>query len=191
MPLKPPCSRRAYVNLLNTPRRRGSSVKAVWFLIAAIFVLIAAILIIVLNKGYNSRTKDFSVLTIVNTDSGKVYDRKLIELNGEFSIEFIHSVNQSPVCETFRIEGNEIKPASVRFYSFGAGMQTELEEGLRMNRDDDAFIITGFNSSFTELNYIVGTVSDHILYVNGERISLRDLCGRNAHITLRIGEKNE
>ena len=189
MPLKPPRGRRAYGNLFYTPRRHGSRLQAVWFIVAIIFVLIAAILITVFFRGYNSRAEGFSVLEIVNTDSGKVYGRWLIELNGGFSIEFIHSVNQSPVYETFSIEGGEIKPQAVRFYSFGAGMQTELEEGLTMSRDGDAFVITGFSRTFAELNYVVGTVSDHLLYVNGECISLKGLCGRNAHITLRIGEK--
>jgi hypothetical protein len=32
----------------------------------------------------------------------------------------------------------------------------------------------------------VGTVSDHILYIGDEQISLRDRCGRNAHITVWV-----
>ena len=79
-----------------------------------------------------------------------------------------------------------MQTTAVRFYSFGAGMQTELEEGQQLSRDGDAFVITGLDRIFTELHYIVGTVSDHLLLINGERISLRDMCGRNAHVTLRI-----
>jgi hypothetical protein len=116
-----------------------------------------------------------------------VYERLAVERGGEFAIEFIHSVNQSPVRETFRLEGRAIQPVSVRFYSFGAGMQADLEEGQIMERDGDALVITGFSRAFAELNYIVGTVSDHLLMIGGETISLRELCGRNAHITLRSG----
>jgi hypothetical protein len=125
------------------------------------------------------------VLEIDDSESGKVYGRWTIDRGGEFAIEFIHSVNQSPVRETFKLEGRAIRPVSVRFYSFGAGMQTDLEEGQTMERDGDALIITGFNRAFAELNYIVGTVSDHLLLAGGETISLRELCGKNAHITLR------
>ena len=125
-----------------------------------------------------------AVLEIVDTASGKVYGRWPVD--GEFAIEFIHSVNQSPVRETFKAEGKIIRPLSVRFYSFGAGMQSDLEEGQTMSRDGDALVIAGFTGSFTELNYIVGTVSDHLLLAGGETISLRDLCGRNAHVTLRM-----
>ena len=126
------------------------------------------------------------VLEIRNTVSGRVSGKWPLDVTGEFSIEFVHSVHQSPVRETFRFENGMIRPVSVRFASFGAGMQSDLEEGQTLIRDGDAMIITQFGTSFRELNYIVGTVSDHLLFVNGEIISLRELCGRNAHITIRV-----
>ena len=126
-------------------------------------------------------------LVICDSESGKVYERRALGDGGEFAIEFIHSVNQSPVRETFKLEGRTIRPVSVRFYAFGAGMQTDWEAGQTMERDGDAMVITGFNRAFSELNYIVGTVSDHLLMIGGETISLRDRYGKNAHITLRSG----
>ena len=124
-------------------------------------------------------------LEIRDAVSGRVYRRWPLEDGGEFAIEFVHSVNQSPVRETFAVRGAEIRPVAVRFASFGAGMHSDLEAGQTMSRDGDALVITGFSRSFRELNYIVGTVSDHLLYIKGEMVSLRELCGRNAHITIR------
>jgi hypothetical protein len=126
--------------------------------------------------------------------SGKVYGRWPLEENAEFAIEFIHSVNQSPVREFFRVENGSIRLKAVRFYSFGAGMQSDLEGDLTMSRDGDAMVISGYKTSFKELNYIVGTVSDHLLFIfdgtgneiNSEPVSLRELCGKNAHINIRI-----
>ena len=126
------------------------------------------------------------VLEIKGAVSGRVYGKWPLEEAGEFAIEFIHSVNQSPVRESFAAEGGIIRPQAVRFSSFGAGMQSDLEEGMNLSRDGDAMIITGFKTSFKELNYIVGTVSDHLLYINGETVSLRDLCGKNAHIKVLL-----
>ena len=123
-------------------------------------------------------------LVISDTSSGKVYGKWLLEKSGEFAVEFIHSVNQSPVREIFKIDGGVIRPHSVRFSSFGAGM--DLGEGLTLSRDGDSFVMSGFDTSFSELNFIVGTVSDHLLFINGETVSLLELCGRNAHITIRI-----
>ena len=123
-------------------------------------------------------------LVIKNAGSGKVYGKWFLEEKEEFAIEFIHSVNQSPVREFFRAENGLIRSVSVRFYSFGAGMQSDLEEGQTLGRDGDAMVISGLKTSFKALNYIVGTVSDHLLIIRNEAISLRDLCGRNAHISI-------
>jgi len=128
------------------------------------------------------------VLEIRDSDSGKVYGRWPLEENGEFSIEFIHSVNQSPVREFYSAENGMIRLRTVRFFSFGAGMQSDLEGGLTLSRDGDAMVISGYTTTFKdkELNYIVGTVSDHLLFINNETISLRQLCGRNAHINIHL-----
>jgi hypothetical protein len=128
------------------------------------------------------------VLEIRDANSGKVFGRWPLEENGEFSIEFIHSVNQSPVREFFIAENGMIRLRAVRFFSFGAGMQSDLEGDLTMSRYGDAMVISGFTTTFkdNELNYIVGTVSDHLLYINGEIVSLRQLCGRNAHINIHL-----
>ena len=141
----------------------------------------AACCIILLNGKTPAQT-----LVIKDAVSGKMKGRWVLNDGDEFAIEFIHSVNQSPVRETFKAEGGRIRAVSVRFHSFGAGMQSSLEEGQTMSRDGDAMIINGLNRSFAELNYIVGTVSDHVLIINAKTISLTALCGKNAHITLRI-----
>jgi hypothetical protein len=125
-------------------------------------------------------------LELRDAGSGKRYATWRIQDGEEFSIEFIHSVNQSAVRDSFRIEGRLIRPVATRFFDFGAGMQSSLETGQRMERDGDALIITGFTQTLPALNYIVGTVSDHIFYIKDEAISLRDLCGRNAHITVQV-----
>jgi hypothetical protein len=128
------------------------------------------------------------LLEIRDSETGKIYGRWPLEENEEFSIEFIHSVNLSPVREFFSAENGMIRLRAVRFYSFGAGMKSDLDGGLTFNRDGDAMILSGYTTTFkdNELNYIVGTVSDHLLYINGETISLRQLCGRNGHINIHL-----
>jgi hypothetical protein len=126
-------------------------------------------------------------LIIADAESGAMYGRWPVEEGAEFAIEFIHSVNQSPVRDVFQVRGRRIWPVATVFSSFGAGMQTDLGEGERLIRDEDgAMRIVGFTRSFTSLAYIVGTVSDHVLYIGDEPISLRERCGRNAHITVRV-----
>jgi hypothetical protein len=139
----------------------------------------------VIIGALSAHIKSNRVLEIRDINSGQLYGSWPLERD-EFAIEFVHSVNQSPVREFFTVEGRTIRPEKVRFSSFGAGMQSDLQEGQTLTRDGDALIINGFNTSFKELNYIVGTVSDHLLFINDETLSLRDLCGRNAHVRMRI-----
>ena len=160
------------------PQRRLSLILIV---VIAALVLAGAVFFIVFFTNSAGRT-----LIIKDAVSGKVYGKWTLDENGEFMIEFVHSVNQSPVRETFRAEGRMIRTYSVRFSSFGAGMLSDPGEGQVMSRDGDALVITGFSAKSRELNYIVGTVSDHLLLINGETVSLRDLCGRNAHIKIYI-----
>jgi len=126
------------------------------------------------------------VLVVRDSSTGRVYGRWPLGEHEEFAIEFIHSVNQSPIREYFRIENGMIRAFAVWFSSFGAGMESDLGEGQTLSRDGDAMVLSGLNVSFRELNYIVGTISDHFLIINGEPISLRELGGRNAHITISL-----
>ena len=127
--------------------------------------------------------QETGVLELRNTGSGRLYGRWPLYAPGEFAIEFMHSVNQSPVRETFRLKEGQITLEYIRFYSFGAGLPFDLQAGQTLSRDGDAMIISGFDFSLRELNLIVGT--DHILLINNESISLKELCGQNAHITIR------
>ncbi len=74
--------------------------------------------------------------------------------------------------------------------SFGAGVQTELNPGevldkVYIDRPDYqgwAMVIRNIHQLRNNVGYIVGTVSDHVLTVNGQDVSLRDMCGKNAAV---------
>ena len=105
-----------------------------------------------------------------------------------FSVGFVHSVNQSPVTDYFEIREDGIYGVKTVYYGFGAGVPTDLEEGLTLSYGDDgSMIISGYEMKMNNLIYRVGTVSDHILQLDeGDEISLRDLCGRNARVAFRF-----
>ena len=127
-------------------------------------------------------------LVLYDSDSGKRYITEKAENGLMFSVEFVHSVNQTPVKDTYIIENEKIRAYSTTYRSFGAGVQTALQEGQKMTYDDQGnMVITGFDITYDPLRNIVGTVSDHILEFGGEEISLRDTCGRNARVVFEIG----
>lgn len=112
-----------------------------------------------------------------------VYQKFPVEDGTEFSVMFIHSVNKSPVEDFYRIEGKDIYVVKTKYDSFGAGVQTKIEEGQTLSyTEDGSMVVSGFHQKIPRLAYVVGMVSDHVLTINGEKISLRNLCGKGSYI---------
>ncbi|MDR0600924.1 MAG: DUF1850 domain-containing protein [Treponema sp.] len=160
-----------------------------WFALAVnllLAVLVIAGGVLIKRRAEAARSTRPLFLVLSGEKTGKVYGEWEAPEGTEFAVEFIHSVNNTPVREMFRVEGGVIRAEAARFFSFGAGMQSTLEGEERLVRDGEGMIITGLTRTYGELNYIVGTVSDHVLFIGDERVGLRDLCGKNAHVVFRI-----
>ena len=126
-------------------------------------------------------------LAVYDRETGKTYRTFEVSEGSEFSVEFIHSVNKSPVIDVFVIRDGKIVADRTIYSAFGAGVQPEIEEGQTLEYDENGNkVVSGFNIVFPEVKYIVGTVSDHILRIEGESISLTELCGKNAHIAFKL-----
>ena len=151
-------------------------------------LIVAAVLMIFITAAAVSvKALSCEYLMLYDSDTGKVHITERAEEGLMFSVEFIHSVNQTPLRDTYIIENGEIRAHSTLYRSFGAGVQTALEGDQKMTYDEEGnMIITGFDITYDPLRYIVGTVSDHILTLGGEEISLRDTCGRNARVAFEI-----
>lgn len=150
----------------------------------------AAIVVIIAVSVFSYYTVTTPCLYLINGDSGKVIASFPVKNQDEFSITFVHSVNNSPVTDVYRIINDRIYVVRTIYYSFGAGVQTELEEGQTLEYGEDgSMIVSGFNQPRDNLSYIVGTVSDHILEINGRTISLRELCGKNATVRFSCRRK--
>ena len=135
--------------------------------------IIAAIATLTLRGG------DWLVLR--NGDTKEEFARFRVSEGDEFSVTFIHSVNQYPLTDVYQIRNHKIYVVRTIYNNFGAGVQTEIEPGQKLEYGENGeMIVSGFDREMPWLSYIVGTVSDHILTVNGEEISLRELCGRNS-----------
>lgn len=148
-------------------------------IITAVGLLLAAVILVTLTLP--------QLLIVQDAETGRIYWLSRCPDGTEFTVEFIHSVNLSPVIDTFRAENGEIHAVSAKYYAFGAGMQTELNPGESFAfTEDGAMEITGISTTYDKLSYIVGTVYDHFLTFEGEEINLRELCGRNAHVEIKL-----
>lgn len=122
-------------------------------------------------------------LTVRDRDTGELYGRYPMQEGERFSVQFKHSINLSPVIDVYEIEGKDIYVEETIYYHFGAGVQTQLNEGETLTYGDDGSMIVGnIHQMRNNVGYIVGTVYDHVLKVNQQEISLRDLCGRNTAV---------
>lgn len=122
-------------------------------------------------------------LVLTNPRTGEVYHRFPAKCGDEFGITFIHSVNKSPLTDFYEIRPEGIFVVKTVYYGFGAGVQTQIEEGQTLSYGEDgSMIVTGFNTRIPDLIYFVGTVSDHTLTLHDQEISLRDLCGKSAMV---------
>ncbi|MGL4981298.1 MAG: DUF1850 domain-containing protein [Treponemataceae bacterium] len=105
----------------------------------------------------------------------------------EFSISFIHSVNKTLVEEGYIIQDKKIYLEWTRYYSFGAGVATEVfgNQKLTMN-EDGSMLITGFNQLMPNLTYAVSTIYDHSLTINNQTINLTDLGLKNKAVCFAV-----
>lgn len=141
---------------------------------AVIILMIAAAFLQMGGRAY---------LVLRDGDTGKVYASYPVSEGERFSVGFIHSVNKSPLTDVYEIRDHRIYVVETVYYAFGAGVQTQLEEGQTLRHGEDgSMIVSGFDREMTHLSYIVGTVSDHTLTIDGQEISLRALCGRNSTV---------
>lgn len=145
---------------------------------AAAFILVAALTIIWVLRP--------PALVLQDAETGKVYARYPLTKDDSFSVTFIHSVNQSPVTDYYRRDGQGFVLYATKFHAFGAGIPESWPAGAKVETSPDGIYVTNLHIALPDVTYIVGTVSDHTLHIGGDTISLRDLCGRNAEVLFTL-----
>lgn len=153
-------------------------------IVAAVIAFVAVTAAAVCTALFFSKSE---ILVLYNTQSGQVYKAFRMAEGDEFAVEFIHSVNQSPVKDVFVIRNGQIVVDRTVYSAFGAGVQTEIGDGQTLEYDSEGnMVVSGFNIVFDKVKYIVSTVYDHILYIDGQAVNLTELCGKNAHIAFEL-----
>ena len=146
----------------------------VWVATIGVGLVVATLLWVLSGSSY---------LVLRDGATGEEFARYPLQEGESFSVQFVHSVNKSPVVDVYRVEDGSIYVEETIYYHFGAGVQTELNAGETLTYGEDGSMVIGnIHKQIPDLRYFVGTVSDHVLTVHGEEISLRDLCGRNSNV---------
>lgn len=155
-------------------------------IINAIVVVTMALLVLSSCKKSNLENKN---LVLYNYKMGYVIKKIPIKNDDFFSIEFMHSVNKSPVIDYYKFnDKNEIYVYKTIYYGFGAGVETELEnnETLRYG-DDGSMIIENIDKKIDNLVYYLSDLYDHTLRINDkDKMSLWEICGKKIMIKIQI-----
>ena len=131
-------------------------------------------------------------LIIYNISSDKNIKKEVsynLDKDDFFSIEFIHSVNMSPVVEYYRFDrDNNIYVYKTLYYNYGAGVPSNIENDENMTfGDDGSMIIDNIDKKIDNLSFYLSDIHDHILRINdGEAISLWEIFGKKQIINLYI-----
>ena len=143
-------------------------------------VIIAAVIILIFNPFSDK------YLILEDDQTGEIYTKIPVENLDEFEITFTQSVNKSPVTDIYQIRDGNIYLTGNIYYSFGAGVLTEIYEGQKLSYGENGeMIISDMDTLMPNLVYIIGTVTDYYLSVNGgEKVCLQDLYGTNKHIRI-------
>ena len=150
-------------------------------MIAAAILVVAAVVAFLLLSQREPK------LVLSEQDTGRIFARLPLKDGDSFSVTFRHSVNKSDVTEIYQRRGKEIWLTGCVYYGFGAGVAEVLEPGWTLeNGENGEMIIGNIEQKMYDLTHIVGTVYDHILDINGEKIILNELCGKNAKVCFSI-----
>ena len=126
-------------------------------------------------------------LVLSDQETGETRLRIPVEDGDRFSVTYTHSVHQTPVTETYEVRGTDIYVVAARFYTFGAGMQTDYPDGVTWTyAEDGAIVLEGYDALCQDLIYCVGKYYDHTLEYEGETWSLGTICGRGALVEFRL-----
>lgn len=152
----------------------------------AIVILTMAFLCIISFKNNNEKLH-------IDSENKKTIIKEFNNKNGDsFFIEFIHSVNNSPVREFYKIgDYNKIILYKSEYFNFGAGVETNIYGDQKfVFGPNGSLAFYDLNIEFDELNYIVGTVSDHTLCVIDKNNNvlksyvLNEIFGKNSKINI-------
>lgn len=146
---------------------------------AVLGIAVTLLGILWLNRGTD--------LVLRNFETGEVYARYSVQPGDECSIEFRHSVNKTPVRDVYQItEDGRFHNVRCIYYGFGAGVQTQLEEGETLSYQDGAMVIDHIQKYSDQLTYSLIPISTHVLRVGEEAVSLPELVGGAAVLSLTI-----
>jgi len=104
-----------------------------------------------------------------------------------FEVEFIHSMNLSPIVDVFQWTDDGLMLQESRFQTLGGGTPTPADfPGSELIHTDSGFILTGIDLPFGAFSILTQDVPNHRVTFDGREIFLLELVGPGESVTIDV-----
>lgn len=77
-----------------------------------------------------------------------------------FGIYYTHSANKSPIEEHYFVKGDKIVQDDFIYSTYGAGVPSEVPDGMNLEILPDKMILTGYTTQYLQINLITSDIAD-------------------------------
>ncbi|MCS7173448.1 MAG: DUF1850 domain-containing protein [Armatimonadetes bacterium] len=100
-----------------------------------------------------------------------------------FELRYVHSVERTPVIETYRVQGDTLVLMGMRFRSGGWGLPSE-----GYVRQNGWFVVSGLRHPLTALHLRILRLNQYVLVAERRALSLFPLAGKGGMLVLSAGQ---
>lgn len=118
---------------------------------------------------------------------GKTLVTLPIEPGESFTVDYIHSLNKSPVTDTIEWTGETFIVRTSYYKTFGAGIPVPAEdEGTTLTKVGDGFLLTNIDRELATILIFTDEIPDHHITLRNASYSLLDMVGIWQYVELSV-----
>lgn len=125
------------------------------------------------------------LLQVVEARTGEVVLEVPLHAGECFTLEYRHSVQLTPVRETFRVQDGRMVLVETEYGTLGVGLPYGAEGDFELE-DGRCFRLSGLDRCFQQVFLWVSEIAAHRLEIRGKEFSLPALVGSDSLVELRL-----
>jgi len=142
-----------------------------------LFIVSAVVIFLPLFKG----------VTITDYKTGRLLYYHAADTGDMFSVNYIHSVNKSPVEDFFFIgDQDELVLEKTVFKSFGAGVPASPEDGGDLKVYKDRIEVIGIKRRIDNFLLFIGVTAEHRFKMDKDEFMLRHISHPQRNLMIRV-----
>ena len=124
-------------------------------------------------------------LVVENADTGEQLLSVPVDDGAEVELSYVHSVEKTPVEETYVVSGTDLAHIQIEFNSYGAGLPSTAD----VERTDDGAFVASVDRTYRQVYVSPGEIAGHDLTIDGERHDLLTL-SEGETVRIYVTEQN-